>query len=473
METYVCPVNKDPTKRGQPQQVSSVFMQGNWTWHAYAMSHDGKTNITYREDGFDLHRGTTGRAIKLDMELPYNPRDFYWHPDCRRVAFWVSAPPLDPSQFPGWDANARTPSGRPPGIRSLALLDTSRVTGDVKATDKPPYEIIYQMSMTSSPFGLEWSPKGDAVFVIEHTVDPSNQSNLGTITRIDLADTKHPHTIITMPGTIDFFMPPTSRFERGQGPVQANYKLIFGHLRGLYVCDPDGQNVRRLSQLPAVGLFNVEWNPDPRKSEVLLFFKREVTSEDGRSFHGVYRVTIPTGNGPEAEAAKVEQLYDGTDIHTLWYSPTGKYMTWASPGGLWFRRPDDPPEKTTQLDAPTVDGVPLEIKGAAWSDDERHVAFVATNHLFIYDVPPAGSTGTPEPPYDVAMFGTPDTHFGAEPRWVGDQVYLSVFEDALKTKRVDHDIHFNRQGQTQPGKGQTPSGQGQPQPQQGSQQHPR
>jgi hypothetical protein len=447
METYIIVPSKDPTKRQAPQKVSSVYMQGNWTYHAYSMAHDGRTNIVHRADGIEVHRSGAGRPTVIPMAIPYIPRDFMWHPDCKRVAFWVAAPPLDISPWVreleererayGAPKRERRPGERigPSAVRSLAVMDTTRLPSSVGEDDKP-YEIIYQMSPTASPFGVEWSPKGEAVFVIERAIEPTTRQNVGTITRIDLNDTSKPRVIVTMPGMIDFFMPPTSRFERGEGPSTTDYKIVFGHIDGLYLCGPEGDNVRRVSNIPAVGLYNVEWNPRPTRDELILFFKRPVTSDDGRTFTGVYRVSIPRGD----EAPTLEQVYDSTDIHTLWYSPRGTYMTWASPNGIWFRRPEDGADKVVQVDAPVVDGAPLEVKGVSWSDDERKLAFVATNRLYVCEVPAEGAA--PEP-YEVATFGETASHFAAEPRWVGDQVFLSVFENAEKSGRLKRGIDLN------------------------------
>lgn len=446
MDTYIIAPTKDPTKRQPPQKVSSVYMQGNWTYHAYSMAHDGKTNIVHRADGIEVHRAGSSRPIVVPVPIAYIPRDMMWHPDSKRVAFWVAAPPRDLAPWikeqeererayglPKQERKANERVG-PTNVRSLAVMDVTRLSSSTNPDDLP-FEIVYQMSPTASPFGIEWSPKGEAIFVIERSVEPTTRQNCGTITRIDLNATDKAKVIVTMPGMIDFFMPPTSRFERGDGPSSSDYKIVFGHIDGLYLCDPDGGNVRRVSHVPAVGLYNVEWNPKPNKDEMILFFRRPVTSDDGRTFTGVYRVDVPRGDA----APTLEQLYDGTDIHTLWYSPRGTYMTWASPNGVWFRRPEDPPAKVVQVDAPIAEGAPLEVKGVSWSDDERRLAFVASNRLYVCDVPTGDAKAEP---YEAAVFGEAASHFGAEPRWVGDQVYLSVFEDAMKSGRVTTGLEF-------------------------------
>lgn len=440
METYVCPTTKDPTKREAPRAVSSVFMENNWTYHAYSMAHDGKTTIVHQPDGIEVLR--QGRPkLMLTMNLPFNPRDFYWHPDSKRVAFWVVHTPKP--QRPGQLVTPR---------RSLAIMDVNKLgNSPPKAGDPPPYDIVYVTPPDQTPFGLEWSPKGDAVYLIQRGVDPVDNQAFGTIVRIKLTNTDDPTEIVRMPGGLDFFMPPVSRYERGEGPSSSDYLIIFGHMDGLYTIEPDGKNPRRLSQLPAVGLYNIEWNPKPNKKEVILFFRRAVPGADGRTFVGAYLVRLDQllrqkpaeagveasapaagGGGPEA----IEQLYDGTDVHTLWYSPRGTYMTWATPWGLWYRRPDDPAEKAVQVQIPPqAEGVQLEIKGVTWHDNEQKLAFTAGNKLFICELP-ANEV------YEVASFGK-DTHtFLAEPRFVGDEVFLSSFEDANASGRIQKGFQF-------------------------------
>lgn len=427
----MCSTSKDAKTRSEPRKVSSVFMENNWTYHAYSMSHDGKSTIVHRPDGIELVR--QGRPnVRLEMELPYNPRDFYWHPDCKRVAFWV----------------VHTPKPKRPGqivhaARSVAVMDVTRVPATVRPGDPPPYEVVYVSPPDMAPFGLEWSPRGDALYLIQRGLDPVTNESYGALTRIELNDVDDPKEIVRMPGGLDFFMPPVSRFERGEGPSSAKYQIIFGHMEGLYTVEPDGKNPQRLSQLPAVGLYNIEWNPKPNMNQVILFFRRPIPGGDGRTFVGAYLVRLDDllrrRGDAEAEAGAkpaIEQLYDGTDVHTLWYSPRGTYMTWATPWGLWFRRPDDAPDKTVQVTIPAQpEGAALEIKGVTWKDDESKLAFTAGNKLFVYEV------GSKEA-FQVAEFGKDNTTFAAEPRFVGDEVYLTAFEDANASGRIRKGLVF-------------------------------
>lgn len=439
MSTYRCPTTKDPNQRKPPAEVSSVFMDTSFTYHAYSMAHDGKSFIVHQRDGIELHRQGKPKVL-ITMDLPFTPRDFMWHPDNKRVAFWCLHTPK--RERPGQIVSPR---------RSVAVMDVTKLGNSAPAAgDTSFYEVVYSARADQTPFGLEWSPKGEALFVVERGTDPVDRSPFGVITRIDLNQTDKPKEIVRMPGDIDFFMPPVSRFERGEGPSTAPYQLVFGHVEGLYTADPETGRAQQLSDLPAVGLYNIEWNPQPRKNEVILFFRRPVHGRDGRTFAGVFLVRLdrllkrasePTS--PEAADAgppAIEQLYDDLDIHTLWYSPRGTYVTWASPWGLYYRRPDDPPSKMVQLAVPPqADGVQLEIKGVTWSDDERKLAFTAGNKLFVCELPQNEI-------YEVYSLGRDTTHFLAEPRFIGDEVFVSCFEDAQASGRVTDKIQFGMPG---------------------------
>ena len=447
MQTYRCPTTKDTASRKPAAEVSSVFMDQLFSFKAYSMAHDGRSFFVHMPDGVELHR--QGKAkLELKMHLPFNPRDFLWHPDSKRVAFWCMHTPK--KERVGQIVSPR---------RSIAVMDVSKLGASAPSPIESAYEVVYSTHPEHTPFGLEWSPKGDALFVVERGTDPVDRSAFGMITRIDLSNVGQPKEIVRMPGDIDFFMPPVSRFERGEGASPSDFQLVFGHIEGLYVVDPEGRKAQQLSDLPAVGLYNIEWNPNPRKNEVTLFFRRPVHGKGGRTFVGVYLVRVdkllqrraaaPATNAPQPEAGgapaaptgpePIEQLYDGLDIHTLWYSPRGTYVTWASPWGLWYRRPDDPPSKAVQVLVPAQDGAQLEIKGCTWSDDERKLAFTAGNKLFICELP-ANEV------YEVYSIGNDTTHFLADPRFIGDEVFVSSYEDAQATGRVTNKIQFGMPG---------------------------
>lgn len=459
----MCPTTRptgDPATQPAPRKVSSVFMEQSFTYHAYSMAHDGKTTIVHLQDGIEVHRQGRPKVVLL-MLLPYNPRDFYWHPDSKRVAFWV----------------LNTPKATRPGqlvrpSRAVAVMDVTKLPATIRPGDPPPYEVVYTTTADKEPFGLEWSPRGDALYLIQKGAEIETSESYGAITRIELNNIDRPQDIVKVPGSLDFFMPPVSRFERGEGPSSQAYSILFGSMEGLYTINPDGTRPERLSNVPAIGLYNVEWNPKTSTRQVALFFKRAVPSGNGRMFVGAYLVRLDmlrqsaaaapaTPEAPEAEPAKleseaIEQLYDGTDVHTLWYSPRGTYVTWATPWGLWYRRPEDPADKVVQVKVPEVDGATLEVKGVTWHDSESKLAFTAGNKLFICELPSNDV-------YQVAEFGTGESTFAAEPRFVGDEVFLTAFENARASGRIRSGIEFgttDRPADKSMGRGRVPTAPG-------------
>jgi hypothetical protein len=232
---------------------------------------------------------------------------------------------------------------------------------------------------------------------------------------------------VRVAGTIDLFMPPRARFERGGGPSAAPYSILFGHRGGLFLVDPDGTNLRRVPSVPGIGLFNVAWSPDPARAQVLLFFRRPSFDAEGRAWQGVYLVDLGVA---AKQGARVDDfalhLDDVLNDHTLWFSPRGTFVTWATWDKVCFRRIDE--EGVVVLRAPPPrDGAELDIKGCTWSDDETKLAYTVGDELWIHDLARHDS-------YQVAELGSSPAMsegetFLAEPRFVGGDVLVSRFTD--------------------------------------------
>lgn len=399
------------------ETLATERMDRRWTFHSYKMSHDGETTIVHRKDGFEVVKGTQKTMVKCDL-MNVNPREFMFHPDSKRVLMWC---PFDPVKR----------------FKKIGLMDTSRLSGS------EPWEVVYDPAayhkVTGAPddkevvfpipFGFEWSPKGEAFFVIEklfYQQDPQREMET-VILRIDLPGKKVTE-IVKMSGVIDFFMPPVSRFEGGGGPSTKGYYIAFGHREGLYVVDPLGKKSRRISTLPAVNLHNIEWNPADGVDQLLLFFKQQVVAADGSTLSGVVLVHLDRVGRSTAEKPWQEQLYDRLDVHTLWYSPKGTYATWGTKEFVAFRKPTDSKDKTVVILCKNADGL-LEVKGVNWHHSEKFLAITAGSRLFVYDVDKKETR-------EVARFGEDDAkNFVAEPRWVGDKVVLSRFEDVVAEAR--------------------------------------
>ncbi len=435
MSTYTCssaPHTDEKKERPAPKQVSVTDVIGRWTHHAYKLSHDEKTLILYLEDGIEVVQGPNRVRYAMNLRA-HNPREFIFSPDSKRVAFWAPTDEEHPT-------------------KRVALMELGSL-----APGDPKFDIVYAPPMGTAPFGMEWSPAGDALFVIERVTEGG--VTYTQIQRLSMPKGGKPRRIARVAGVIDFFMPPVSRFESGGGPSREPYQIIFGARDGLYLTDPEGRRQRRISKVPAVGLHNIEWNPQPKRNQVVLFFRFPSRGADGRRFKGVYLVDLDAmAKSPDDEDAFIEHLYEGSDIHTLWFSPKGTYVTWASKESVYFRKPEDAFDEVVELVMKDPDeGRPLEMRGVTWNDDETKLAFTAENRVMIFDVerhlrereeaakqPPAAAdaTATAEQgeqdakaedeeeevpnPYEIATF---PAGFAAEPVWIGDDVFLTVVED--------------------------------------------
>lgn len=419
MHTTSCSVpgvgDTPPDAVPEREDIFSVHMADRWTYHSYRLSHDGERTIIHDRDGVHLIRGK-GRPIYLEMNLTQNnPRDFMWGPDNRRVIFWA-------------------PHEAGKGKR-VAIMDTTSVS----AQDEKPWEVLYDPAdhwkndeQQHMPFGIEWSPKGDAVYVGERLFpkpkpgDPIARGTVGSaLIRVDVSGLKGTKVteLFRIPVAMDFFMPPVSRFENGDGPSNKGYWIVFGAPDGLYLVNPRGKETepRRISSLPATGLFNIEWNP--KANQLALYFQRPAAGSGGKIFRGVWLVHLDRIGHEDELGDPFEQLYNRVDLHTLWYSPQGTYVTWSGPDEVAYRKPEDPPENTVYIETRDPQtGAFLEIKGCAWHHSERWLAYTAGTKLFVHDAKELAN-------YEVMSFSEDDKDFVAEPEWIGDRVVLTLFED--------------------------------------------
>lgn len=406
MTTWSCAVTGKPTKDTM-EQKSQALVQGRWTHHAYKMSHDGKTTVIHKVDGFQILQGEKTYEYKVDLTA-HNPREFIFSPDNRFVAFWA---PLEKNKL----------------SKRIAVMALGGLSSKLK------YKIVYDPPSMNKPFGMEWSPAGDALFVIERARIDKLEYTL--IRRINMPSGGTPKELVRRLGVIDFFMPPVSRFENGGGPSKKPYKIIFGAPDGLYLVGPNGKGEERLSKIPAMGLHNLEWNPKPEINQVLLFFRAPVAGPDGRKFQGVYQVNLDNRKSAAVKEDEfMENLYDETDIHTLWFSPKGTYTTWAGKSAVFFRKADAPPgTEPTKIEILDEDEQPADIRGATWNDKETLLAFTAGSDVMVYSLK-AAEKAKKNPKakkkvkylFKIASF---KKGFGAEPRFVGDRVFVTQIED--------------------------------------------
>ncbi|MCA8921709.1 MAG: hypothetical protein KDD82_07845 [Planctomycetes bacterium] len=414
--------NSKKDEKAKPRKLTSVHMSGRWAHHAYRMSHDRQANVFYRPEGIEVMFKGARKVIPMDIRGHPN-REFIWHPDSRRVAFWA---PLDEARH-----------------KRVALMDIRKVS------EERPYTILYdpkeawhEEGVEHIPYGMEWSPGGNALYVLEwlNYVEDSIRPRDCVLIKVDLSKKNKATEILRKPGHIDFFMPPVSRFENGGGISKAGYWIAFGHKEGLYLLDPVAAErgeggLRRIVTLPAVGLKNIEWNP--RRDQLLVYFDRPSQAADGSQLLGVYLVhldkvkpdEIPQTDVEDGGEAKpkqewLERLFNEGGIHTLWFSPQGRFVTWSSSEAVFFRRPDALGEEPTVVEIQLETGEYLDIKGVTWHDSERYLGITAGPRAFVYDVQAKELTEVVN--LEDSM---PEGGFLAEPVWVKDELFFTKFED--------------------------------------------
>ena len=368
------------------------FFAGGLINHNYKLAPDHQKMVLFTRQGFAL------LAKDQDKPTPLNVASFskevVWDPSSRYFAFF-----------------GQTLEGM-----AIYLVDTR--ADPVKA------EIAYQVKRSDGAFlGLEWSPWGEEIYFLQNVFRGSYIDR--TIQRLRVTG-KKPKELVKVIENIDFFMPPVSWFEHGEGPQRGrNYHIVYGTSRGLFILDRNGKKPAvNLTEAPAVNLRNLEWSPDGQK--IIMYYDGGYQSRRHQSLKGVTLVHLK-GKG---KAVEFENLYEGRGIHTLWFSSKGKWVTWVKETGCWYRDPKDIGQEGIRVPNPkikTESGKIVEmtdkpIKGAIWNKDETRLAVTAGNQVWIYHT----KTKKTSLYYE---FGQGLTHFCAEPVWMGDRLLLTIVED--------------------------------------------
>jgi hypothetical protein len=127
-------------------------------------------------------------------------------------------------------------------------------------------------------------------------------------------------------------------------------------------------------------------------------------------------------NLPEDDPNRIEQLYDGLDAHTLWFTRSGKYVAWSNYKHVWVRKPNDFAQAPITI---TIPGKKL-VQGFSWHpDDENRIVIAAGTEIWIYDVARADLRLF----YQMAPEEEQAGMFVAEPRWKGNDIIFTLFED--------------------------------------------
>ena len=319
----------------QTTRISSVHMSRSRWWSRLACfpSHDGQalaifkgpqidatdtSQLKINPDLVEIRRG--GRSVLLQIEFT-SIRELRWSPDNRWLAYWAQHQ----------------------GKLRLLAVDTA----DLASTPVPI--VLYDPPAGQVPFAHEWVPAGDALSVIVRFYEGSEGFSMILLVPFAKGKAGEPRQVLRMRGHLDWESIPASRFEDGDGPSKEPWQRLYGAYDGLWISDPEGTDRRRVAGMAAVGLQNIEWTPEARKTQAVLYFARTAYGEAGESYKGLHLIDLSSGE------LKRVQLHPTSDVHTLWYSPKGTYVTWATPEGV-FIVPSARP--TEMLTIPACNGRP-------------------------------------------------------------------------------------------------------------------
>lgn len=347
-----------------------------------------------------------GRATQVEIEFT-SIRELRWSPDCRWIAYWA----------------------KQAGKLKLLAIDTAE-PGKV-----PAPVVIYDPPEGQVPFAHEWVPSGDGLTVVVRFYEGSE--GYSAVYDIPFVKGKAgpPGQVLRMRGHLDWESVPASRFEDGDGPSPEPWHRFYGAYDGLYLADAKGTERKRVAGVAAVGLQNIEWTPVPGKLQAALFFARTSHGEGGEVYRGLHLIDLSSGHLEQL------QLHPTVDVHTLWYSPKGTYITWATPEGVFLvpsANPTElltipPPEpeaaRSTRRTKPRRPGQgllePPGITGCYWSPDESKLLFTANDRVYVY----VAATGDV---FGLTRVDTRNPGFAADPRWFGKDmqtVMFTYFED--------------------------------------------
>lgn len=394
MTTHRAKVDATGKPSGEPVLCADVKMVGLWTPRAFRRSWDGKTVLAHTFEGFRVNKGTENQDYKIQLFH----RNFWWGPDNKKFMVWL-------------------PGG-------IAILNAD----DLGPTGGPPkFKIVYRAPAGRFPIGIAWSPSGSEIFVSEHFEEGGNTKS--AIKKVSV-ESGAATEILVHPIELIFYMPADTWYEDGSGPKAKKSPILFGAKDGVFVMDSDGGGKTKLADLPCEGIGDVMWDPS-QKEQFLLLWRRgfPAPAPSKKVFKGLYLVKVEEAK--KVAAAKkaddysfMEEITDGTEgVHTLFFSPKGKYIGWAEKEGAHYRET----AKTEKATTVSLGGITGPVKGLAWDDKETKLAIAVGNKLVTYDLASKGVT-------QIATTG--EKGFVAEPFWRGDEIVYSSFVDASLKKTV-------------------------------------
>lgn len=262
--------------------------------------------------------------------------------------------------------------------------------------------------------GLEWSPHGDAMYFLELINEPERQ--VGYLKRLDLSG--NVTLIARSNGRIHWFGVPTTYFEYGQGNSRQDYRIVYGIDDGVFICDRDGGNTIRIIDYPGDGVDNVEWSP--QGDRLAMNFRYPQIGDDGTTLQGLYLVVLQEG------MPVYYPLYEGLDVHTLWWGPEGVWLSYANANTLYLYN-----QRTGERRELTMEN----LRGFHFSDDGEQIVITAANKVYLYLINEEQEER--RGPFQVMEHGDPSVEFLAEPQFFGREIIFTVFEDVEARERLE------------------------------------
>jgi hypothetical protein len=378
-----------PDPAATPRKLDSFEMYGAWSFGAYSMSYDRKYVFFERFHGVAFMQGT---QPSVEYDVPHmTSRYILWAPDNRTCVMSMA--------------------------NGTVLINPATLDPKGGAIDPPTAgcTMLYKAPKTSGAYGGCWAPDGAGYFILEE--DATRKVPGSKLKLFPPSGGGSGKTIIDHPTRIGYFMTPNSWFADGSGNATSRpYEIVFGASDGFFISDSSGKVQEKLEGVPADGLDDIEFSPGP--DDLFATVGRHVGGKgDFRGIHLVWPAKLGTGKPP-----KIESLDTALDIHTLLFSPKGKYVTWATKHYVKYRDPRAAAGTLVTVDNIKDKAGPPEINGFAWDLTEQRLLIAAGNSIYIHD--PKTKTTT-----KVQSVGDATKTFTAEPDWRGDDIIFTAYND--------------------------------------------
>jgi len=382
----------NPDASDAPRKIEGFDMYGAWSFGAYSLSYDRKTLFTERFHGVSLKKGEKGDGESIEYDVPHmTSRYVLWSPDSQKCVMSMS--------------------------NGTVLIDVANLAPKGGILDPPTagLSMLYKAPKDTVAYGGCWAPNGTGYFILEE--DATHKIPGSRLKRFPSGGGGAGETVIDHPHRIGYFMTPNSWFTDGSGPkLDRPYQILFGASDGFFISDSTGKTQEKLEGIPADGLDDIEWSPGPEDmfATVSRHLSTDVKKQTFRGVNLVRPAKLGSGKPPA-----IEQLVDSMDVHTLLFSPKGKYVTFANKTWVKYREPGKKDIVTVTMIA---GGAPLAVNGFAWDLKEERLVITAGNGIYLHD-PKTNTTKL------VTSVGDPKKTFTAEPDWRGNEVIFTAYND--------------------------------------------